>query len=377
MKTRWPWIAAALAVGVVVLLVWLNRSPPKPAGEVLVAANYPLSGELGFYGEHLRDGMLLAVEEQGEKAAGKATFKFDWGDNKFQPKEAATVLQKQLLGRPAVYTTALKPQVMAVEQEVGREGIPHLAWVLDLDPNPTGTTNNFRTWISFKLEEDVFLAYARERKAKTVAITYVSLPSTETAYAKYLADGLRAAGCTVHLEPYTPGTTDADLKTVAAKLAERKPDLFVVNGFIPEMVSVIRALRAQGAVKDGNTLAALDMLDATDVLTPAEAEGVVVAAPPYLIRPTAAQREWAGRFERRFGRKPSYHSAFAYDAGLTLIDAAARLPVGASRQQWLEAILATDLDGVTGRVRYGPDKSLVTELQPATYRDGRLVPLKD
>lgn len=368
-------IAFVAVIGAVVY----QTSEPNVASasrKVIVAANFPLSGELAFYGGEFRDGLSMAVADKGASLPQGTFIEFEWGDNRFSPKDAATVLQRQLQKSPTIYTSALKPQVMAVEKEVAAAGIPHLAWVLDLTPNPTGTKNNFRTWVSFKLETDVFFEYANKRKAKTVVLSYVSLPSSEAAYGKSLADRLRQElGANVVIESYNPDVGAGDYRNIAARIASHRPDLVMINGFIPHMVGLIKAMRPLGIIKEGNTMAALDMLDAAEVLSPEESEGMLVAAPPFLIDPSAEQKAWISRFERQFGRKPSHHAAFAYDAGLTIVDAAKRVNVTASSQEWLSAILQTDIEGVTGRIRYANDQSLITSLQPAIYRHGVLVPL--
>jgi branched-chain amino acid transport system substrate-binding protein len=368
--------AAVLAVLAIGALIYFQKTPGTDSKVIRVAANMPMSGELAFYGNEIRDGLLMAVEDTKEKLPSGTSITFDWGDNRFTPKDAATVLQRQLQQSPTFYTSALKPQVMAVEKEVAQAGIPHLAWVLDLSPNPQGTTNNFRTWVSFKLECDVFFEHAKARGAKNMVLCFVSLPSSEAAYGVYLAGRLRnELGCNVIIERYNPDVSAGDFRNIATRVASNKPDLLMLNGFIPQMVGIIRGLRPLAVIGDGNTMAALDMLDAAGALSPEESEGILVAAPPFIISPDEKQKDWMSRFEKKFGRKPSYHAAFAYDGGITLVDTASRLQLPASSKQWLEGILATDTQGITGRIHFDNDQSIITSLKPAMYRNGVLVPM--
>jgi len=371
-------VAIVALAAILAALAYQNSNSDSAAldKKITIAANFPLTGELGFYGAEFRDGLLLAVRDKGSELPEGASIEFDWGDNRFSPKDAATVLQRQLQKSPTFYTSALKPQVMAVENEVATTGIPHLAWVLDLTPNPSGTTNNFRTWVSFKLETDVFFEYAKARGVKKTVLSYVSLPSSEAAYGKYLAGRLRdELGAEVVIERYNPDVGPGDFRNIATRIASHQADLTMINGFIPHMVGLIKALRPLGVIKDGNTMAALDMLDAAGVLSPEESDGILVAAPPFMIEPGEEQKAWAAHFEAKYGRKPSYHAAFAYDAGLTIIDAAQRLDLPASPKDWLATISSTDIAGVTGPIRYGDDQSIITSLRPAIYRAGVLVPL--
>lgn len=376
MKKQHLYIFLAVALLAAAVYFFKARFPSASSDfTVRVAANYPMTGELAFYGSELRDGMLLAMAEQRLTIAPEADFEFDWGDNKFNAKDAVTVMQRQLAGQPTIYASALKPQVMAIENEISAKGIPHLAWVLDLTPNPTNTENNFRSWVSFKLECDVFVEYAKKNAAKKVVLCFLSLPSTEEAYGKYLQGRLRdELNCSVKVESYNPNVSAADYPLIAARVANEKADLTLINGFIPNIVGMIRSLRPLGAIGDGTTIAALDMLDAADALQPSESEGIIVAGPEFLVKPNAAQKNWAERFKSRYGRMPSYHAAYAYDAGLVLLHAASSRP--SDSKQWLEKILSVSEVGVTGQIKFGPDKSLLTKLYPAIYRKGKLVPLE-
>jgi branched-chain amino acid transport system substrate-binding protein len=369
---------AVLIAAVIAFVVYRNRQSTLNGDipTIKIAANFPLSGELAFYGDAFRDGLIMAVDERGSAINNNARISFDWGDNQFTPREAINVYQNQQLGQPTIYTSALKPQVMAVTDEVSRAGLPHFAWILDVDVNPAGTRNNLRCWVSFKLEADVFLKHAASRDVKRVAVVYLSLPSSEVEYGKIIVPELKKQGREVLVEPFTSSVQPEDFKTITAKVAAFKPDLVMINGFIPQMVSIIRGLRSLSVIKDGNTLASLDMLDASNALSPQEAEGVVVAAPQFLLNPTAEQTAWSERFRQRFGRQPPYHSAFAYDTGLVILDAAQRLNQPATSEAWISALRDTKIQGLTGELRFDSDGSLVTELAPAIYRNGKLTPLR-
>jgi branched-chain amino acid transport system substrate-binding protein len=365
--------AAILAIGIIVLQRTTRDHDEISA--IRVAANFPLSGELAFYGESFRDGLEMAISEHD--SGGGPQIIFDWGDNKFTPKDAVSVLQKQLLNNPTIYTSALKPQVMAITDQVTELGIPHFPWILDVQVNPNSSGNNLRPWVSFKLESEVFIAYSRRLKAKRVAMVFLNLPSAEQEYAQIIAPALRQdPGSEVLIERFDSNVAPQDFKGIAAKVAAFKPDIIMINGFIPHMVALIRALRPLGVIQNGNTLAALDMLDAADVVSSEEIEGIIVSAPPFLLDPTEQQLEWVERFREKYNRNPPYHSAFAYDMGLILLDAASRLDYPATKEQWLDALRSTKIDGLTGPLEFDEDGSLITNLEPARYDAGVLVPLR-
>ena len=340
--------------------------------EVLVAANLPLSGNLATYGEAVQEGVRMALDSlEGEGP----TLNFSWQDNASDPKEAVSIMQQQLLRSPDIYVSGVKPQTMAIIDQITERNIPHFVWIFDQDINPGNANNNFRTWVSYKLEPQVYLDYAEEVNPERVAVVYVQLPHTVEAYEQTLVPALREQeGMNeVQVEAYDPGKRD--FKDIGAILNDFSPDLIILNGFQSNLVALVRALRPYGLIQDGNTIATYDMLDAANVLGPDELEGIRVVAPQFVTRPDRERvAVWRDHFQEQYGEEPLYTHAFAYDMAMIMNDAAQRLELPATNEEWIEALSNTDIQGVTGLLRIGEDGDLLTPLEVGVWRDGELMP---
>lgn len=375
------WLIVILVLAAVAGLLWFwhpwdQAGAPGDAGRPLVkvAANLPMTGDLGLYGAAIQRGAVLALEDLQKQDPTGPAIRFDWQDNTGDSQTTVNVMQRQLLQAPDLYTSALKPQVLAITDQISQKGLPHFTWILDIKINPK-STNNLRVWVNFDLESKVFLEYMRPRHPKRVAIVYSKTPAAEEEYGQVIAPALRREGATDFLvESLEPNTSD--YSTLAAKINAFRPDMLILNGFVPQITSEVRSLRPFGLIKDGNTLASLDMLDAAPLLGPDEIEGIVVAAPDFLSRPDNPRvRDWKSRFAARFGTPPTYHSAYAYDMTLVIHDAAKRLQLPAASPQWIQAVRATQIEGVTGPVRFNDDGSSITHLEAAHFAGGKLLPL--
>jgi branched-chain amino acid transport system substrate-binding protein len=367
-------MAAAVVVVLAVtgIVLWRNRRPVDPAS-IRIAANLPMSGELATYGVAVREGASMAIDEMksgGASAVQNVTV--DWQDNAGEPKAAVSIAQKQLLDSPTIYVSGVKPQTMAIKDEITRQGVPHFVWIFDAFINQH-STNNFRTWVSYKIEPPLYLQYASERHAKRIAITYVQLPHTVEEFETILVPAFKnKGGVSVFVEPYDFGRTD--FKDVAAKLVAFKPDLIILNGFQGDLVGLIRSLRPLSAIADGNTIATYDLLDAAKILGPDEIEGIRIVAPIFETRPQSpAIASWKARFQAKYGRAPLYTHAFAYDMIGAIVAAARALHLPASHSDWIRALRAVDTIGVTGPVKFDSDGDMVTPLDIGVYRGGRLV----
>lgn len=367
---------ALLAAGVIALTagaVFVSgcQQSSTPAGAVTIAANLPMTGGLATYGKAVQEGATLALEGFAKDGP---PLKVDWQDNAGDPKTTVSIMQKQYLRPPDVYVSGVKPQTMAIMDQVRSKGTPHFVWIFDAFINPN-SRNNFRTWVSYKIEPPIYLGYAKARDAKRVAIIYVQLPHTVEEFEKIVVPGLKAQGATALLvEPFDFGK--GDFKDVAVKVRDFAPDLIILNGFQAELVGMVRALRPFNLIQDGNVIATYDMIDAATILAPDELEGIRVVAARFVTRGDLLETvAWKTRFRARFGKDPLYTHAFAYDMMSIIHDAASRLSLPATSAQWIEALRATKLSGVTGPLSFDNDGDLQTPLEVGVYRGGKLVPL--
>jgi branched-chain amino acid transport system substrate-binding protein len=349
-----------------------NSCSGKPT--VDIDANLPLTGNLATYGDAVRDGASMAVEDL--KASGEPNcLNFDWGDNTGDPKTTVSLEQKQFLQPPSIYVSGVKPQTMAIKDTITAKGVPHFVWIFDPQINPS-SKNNFRTWVSYKIEPKVYFDYAKQINAKRVAIVYVQLPHTLEEFNKIVIPGLKAQGITqIATEPFDFGKKD--FKDIAAKLKQFNPDLIILNGFQGDLVGLVKALRPLDLIKEGNTIGTYDMLDAAQVLSPTELEGIRLVAPKFVTR---AEQEsvttWKTRFKSINNREALYTDAFAYDMVKVINDASKRLKLPATSEQWITAIKATDTQGITGPLKFDQDGDLLTPLEVGVFREGKVIPLR-
>jgi|ERR1022692_2294161 branched-chain amino acid transport system substrate-binding protein len=368
-----PLLFSLFLVALILLTFGCNAVNKGGQPSVRVGANLPLTGELASYGQAVMRGVRMAVDEFKQSDPTGPALDFDWQDNAGSPQTAVSIVQQQLLRAPAIYTSGVKPQTAAISQSINQAGLPQFVWVFDAFINKD-THNNFRTWLSFKIEPTVFLSYADSRKSRRVAIAFVQLPNTEEEYFQFVVPGLKKRGLTdrdILVDEYALGTKD--FRSMALKFRAFHPDLIILNGFQLDLVGLIRAFRPLGLVKDGNVIAAYDMLDAAELLKPEESEGIRVAAPVFATQPDLPRAaSWRVRFQQRYSKAPLYTDAFAYDMGTIIHDAAKRLKLPASSPQWIEALRATNIEGITGPLKFDADNDLQTPLEVGVFRGGKL-----
>ena len=367
-KQHFLLVALLFLIGVTFFL--RPKSPDAKESSVKVAANLPLSGVLAVYGVSVREGSEFALKSGNLKHE----FSIDWQDNRSEATTAVTVFQRQAMGDPRVYVSGVKPQTMAISEEVAQRGMPHFVWIFDAHINRVNS-NNFRTWVSYKIEPPVYLQYAKALGAKKVAATWVQLPHAIEEFEEILIPELEKLDIAVARHPFEFGRKD--FKNLAAKIAAEKADLIILNGFQNDLVGLVKALRGLDAISDGNTIATYDMLDAASLLGKELTEGIRVIAPHFVSRPKEVNRgAWIDLFQKEFGKRPLYTHAYAYDMIFALDIAASKLasPGSATHEEWRRALREVDGEGITGAIEFDSEGDLLTPVEVAVYRNGLLIP---
>jgi len=356
----------SVVIGLVILILFattiINSEKSGSDNKILIAGNAPISGPLAMYGETLRDGTDFAIKHLGENS----NIEIDWQDNKGEIKTSVSVLQRQLAQNPDIYISGLKPQTQAITDAVTEAKIPHFTWILDTEINPN-SDNNFRTWVNFKLEAELFLDYSSKKQLDKVAIVYVNLPSAETEYQDIVIPGLKSQGVSdIYVERFSLDKTD--MGDTALKIKNYDPDLLIINGFLPQMVNLVNDLDNFGFEFEGKTLASIDMLDASANLSPETLEGIVVAAPKFLVDNNQEYANWKKEFKETYNYEPLYHHAYAYDMMLVINES-----IKDGKFTNKENLSTVNIQGITGNLKFDEDQSLITEMVLAVYRNGVLI----
>ena len=103
-------------------------------------------------------------------------------------------------------------------------------------------------------------------------------------------------------------------------------------------------------------------------------EGIRAVVPRFVTNSGEEKfSQWSKRFKERFGRNPLYTDAYSYDMVSIIHDTSKRLKLPATSQQWIEALRATNLEGITGSLSFDKDGDLVTPLEIGVFRNGKIV----
>lgn len=311
-----------------------------------VACNLPLTGDLAVYGQSVLEGVTYFQSTLSESDKKKVFF--DWQDNEGRGVKSLDVAKKQLSQNPDVYVSGVKPQYLAIEDLIIKQkNLPNFAWIFDSYLRAKNS-NNFRTWVNFKSEADLFLNTIKKKSnIKKVAIIYVITPTVVEQQNELIIPGLKAQGIYDHLViPYQ--MDQVDFNSIALKVKKYNPDQIYLNGFQHNMVPLIRSFRRLSLIKENNTVASYDLLDAVGLMNPEELEGISFTMPSFLLSKDAKYISWKSRFKNRFKKEPLYTHFFAYEMASILYQVAEVNP----NPDILDYLNKTKFKGILNELRF-------------------------
>lgn len=341
--------------------------------EIRIASNLPMTGDLGYFGEQVQRGMTWALEENKD-SLNKLGYQIniDFQDNEGLAKNAISIFQKQSLTHPDLYMSGVTSQTMSLVKAVQEKEYPHYIWSftpLQLQAND----NMLRTWLNLGIEADQYVKIIQERNCKKVAFAYVDIIGCRQQCEDYVKPKLNSllSTCTIESIPYPVESTD--MKNVVLKIKNEKPDLIIINGFKNHMINMIKYLRSYGMVKNNNIVGSFDLLDAAAELSTEDLEGISMSVPIFMTEgSTPRYKKWAQLFEQKYGKKPEYTNAYAYDGGLMLIEA-----IRIMKDKNLDiksALLNVDIEGITGQLHFMENGDLEVPIVLCSFKNHQLIP---
>ena len=359
-----------------VFLQFLGFACPSWAGSIKIPVAAPFTGPLASFGEGMKNGALLKVEEinaQGGINGQKVELILE--DELCDPKEAATVATK-LAADPGVSVVVghLCSSASLAALPIYKE-----AKLPAISPASTNITLGKSSPYYFRnvYKDDfqgLFLArYAKDIKGyKKVAIFYemndYSMGLMNAFMKQAKKNGIRILG----KEAYTAETTD--FKPQLTKFKMMKPDAIFIPGYAPQGTLIISQAKSLG-IKNVDFLGA-DGLDDNLMLKNPDAEGLFVTTPfiPDKAGPNAAA--FIKAYQEKFGIEPNWFAANTYDA--VGIAAKAIAKAGPDREKVREYLAGMDTkaeayDGVAGKTYFDKNGDCLKEAFVKEIKNGKWI----
>jgi branched-chain amino acid transport system substrate-binding protein len=327
----------------------LALAVPARAAPVKLGVINSMTGPEAPIGENLTNGIKLALEDLKKKGVEVQVV---WEDDTGKPQIGLSALEKlatrdDVAGVVGAYTSAVTSAVakaaerykvplvnpVASKEEITRQGYK---WVYRV----SATTGDYAAILL-----DMALSLG---KPKTVAIlnenTDFGTSGAKSARAYAEKKGLKV----VFEEAYSKGSPD--YRSTLVKLRGTNPDVVFLVSYVADAILLMRQSREIGLSPQAFLGAGAGFSTVQFAAEKAISNGVFASSQwtPQVSWPGA--KEFGERYEKQFGKTPTYHAATAYAAMMILGEEAGK--ANGDREKLRKALDTGSWNGVDGEVKF-------------------------
>ncbi len=346
----------------------------KQSEEIKIGVILPLTGDIAVYGQKMKNGIDLAVEEIN-KSGGIKTKKLVvlYEDDQGDPKSSVAAFRKLITTEkvPAIIGGAISACALSVAPIADKEKVV-LFSPAATSPKLTGISEYFfRNWPSDVYEGLVMGRFAADTlELSKVAILYVNNDWGVGLSKEFEKSFTRGGGSIVVKESFDQGASD--FRTQLTKILKAKPQAIYIIGYLKELLILLRQKEEMGIkIQLLSTYGFYDPQILQEIGK--AAEDAIFTAPIFDPgSPTKIVETYVKEYEAKYGVKPDIWSAQAYDV-MNVV--ALALKKGAKTGSEIQAEIAKvkNFEGVSGLTSFDEKGDVVKPLRFMTVRNGVFV----
>ncbi|MFZ5559810.1 MAG: ABC transporter substrate-binding protein [Patescibacteria group bacterium] len=370
------WIPIIVIVIIIVLIVVFYK--PAPKGTIKIGAIAPLSGEMANWGESMRGGIEIGVDEINSSGGIKGRrIEIIWEDNQACDKTASVTAFRKLIDidKVKVVIIGCSGATLSVAPIAEENKIILLTPMASAAKISEAGDFIFRTSISDNTQGKILGKYIIEKlNFEKIGAIYVN-----NDYGVGLFDNLKnsfenAGGNMVQAEKYEFGATD--FKTQLIKIKAQSPEVLLIICYGSEGGLIAKQARELGM---DIQIIGTDNFGTKEVVEAGKStvEGSIFSTPALDDTKPGVQTLKA-EFQKKYGKEPSILIvvADAYDATKILIKAIQTSGYDSSGiKDYLYSV--KDYWGVTGNITIDKNGDAEKPISLQTVKNGQFVPYEE
>jgi branched-chain amino acid transport system substrate-binding protein len=183
-----------------------------------------LSGTYGVFGDDMRKGVELAIEQRGGKVLGKP-IQVTWEDDETKPQPAVQKTTRLISdGAQMIFGAVSSSSTIAIMNIVKQRKIPHLVTMSadDKITPPGGSRYTFRTSNNLGMEQRMALGYTKDQKLKRIYGVTADYQATRDSWEWYRKEAEKAGIEIVGAD--FPPFGNRDYSSIVDKIARSNAD---------------------------------------------------------------------------------------------------------------------------------------------------------
>jgi len=357
-------------IGIVVLavVIWsgyalLSNREPVSTETIKIGVVAPLTGDLAFIGEGLRDAILLAKDSLGDT---RYTYEVIFEDDQLDPKRTASAANKLIsIDKVDAIISISSGTGNVVTPIAERNSIVHFG--IASDANIAKGDFNFIHWTPPAEETKVFVAELQRRGITKLGIFVVNQQG-ELAIANDLISRIEGTDIEVVTNQlFNFGETD--FRTIIAKAKPSNAEIYLLLAFTPEIEILARQIKEAGITIPLTAIESFELTEERDLF---EGEWYVNAADP--------TGDFVDRFKEKTGGNPKIGAPNGYDIFNLIVSAAESTKSSAkpTPREIADVLLdIKEVSGALGTLNINEEGIVISKAVVRIIKDGEPVTLSE
>lgn len=361
MSKSTKWVVGVIVVVAIVVIGYFTSKGSREVSEtpIKIGVVAPMTGNLAFMGEGIKDAILLAKENMG---GTKYNYEVIFEDDQLDSKMTASAVNKLISVDKADVIVSFSSVTGNVITPIAEQNkIVHFG--IASDPNVANGQYNFIHWTPPSEENKVFIAELQRRGIKKLGV----FESNAQGAAAVMAD-LRERLKETDIEIVTDQVFnfgEKDFRSIIAKAKNSEAEIYLLMAFSPELEILGKQIREAGIDTPITSIEGFELSEQVDLF---EGEWYVNAADPI--------GDFTDKFNAKTGKNPTLGAANGYDI-FNLVVAAAEKIIGSTKptpdQIVSELMEIKNFNGALGNLSVNEVGIVVSKAAVRMIKDGKPV----
>ncbi|TSA07845.1 MAG: hypothetical protein D4R73_09505 [Deltaproteobacteria bacterium] len=320
MRRTLCWI---LILGLVISLGIVGCAKKEEANEIKIGAILPLTGTASLLGTETKEGIDIAVEEiNTNNIINGRKIGIVYQDSMNDPKEGISAFQALMkTNRPNAVIVSMSSVTKAVIPVANQRKIVVFATVTAAPRITELSPWAFRYYYTTDIQAEELAKFMVEKlHLKNVGVLHLDDDYGVTGYEALKKELEKRGVNVVTSESYSK--SDLDVKTQIVKIKSANPEGITIIAYDNSLALAIKQIKELGI--NAKLFSYSGLADPKVLqLTGNAADGVYVTVSNYDPENpiTQKQKEFVGKYKKKFGKLPGHYPAFGYDALMCIAEA--------------------------------------------------------
>lgn len=358
-STKWV-VGVIVVVAVVAIGYFVSKGPSEVSAEpIKIGVVAPMTGDLAFIGEGIKDATLLTKENLGNtRYSYELIFEDDQMDSKMTASAANKLISVDKVDAIVSFGSGPGNVITPIAEQ---NKIVHFG--IASDDNIAKGNYNFIHWTPPSEENKVFIAELQRRGIKKLGV-FESNTQGAAAVIADLREKLKGTGIEIVTDQVF-NSGEKDFRSIIAKAKNSGAEIYLLLAFSPELEVLAKQIREAGI---NTPFTSIECFELSEQVALFEGEWYVNAADP--------TEDFTDKFEAKAGKNPTLGAANAYDIFNLVVAATEKVKDSTkptSDQIVSELTTIKNFSGALGNLSVNEDGIVLSRAAVRMIKDGKPV----